>query len=61
LRLLERDWESERMPGVVGADFWAIYEVRGVVTVPSIGEGGSDASSGYAELRGARERLWRFG
>jgi hypothetical protein len=49
------------MPGVVGADFRAMYEVRGVVTVPWIGEGGWEASRGYAELRGARERLCRFG
>jgi hypothetical protein len=61
LRLFERDCERDRMPGVVGADFRAMYEVRGVVTMPWIGEGGWDASRGYAELRGARERLWRLG
>lgn len=51
------------MPGVVGADFWAIYEVVGV-RVPlnsSSGVGGAEASRGYLELRGARERLWRLG
>lgn len=51
------------MPGVVGADFCAMYDVRGV-RVPlssSSGVGGAEASRGYLELRGASERLWRLG
>jgi hypothetical protein len=45
------------MPGVEGADFWAIYDVRGVSTGPSDGDEGLDPSSGYLELSGASERL----
>jgi hypothetical protein len=61
LRLLLRDWLRLRMPGVVGADFCAMYDVRGVWAVGSSGEGGALASRGYLALRGARERLCRFG
>lgn len=51
------------MPGVVGADFWAMYDVRGVCAPVflSSGVGGADASRGNFELRGARDRLWRLG
>jgi hypothetical protein len=50
------------MPGVVGALLSAMYEVRGVWMRPSEdGEGGAEPSSGYAELNGARDRLWRLG
>lgn len=51
------------MPGVAGADFCAMYDVRGV-RVPGVcssGVGGLEASRGYLELRGARERLCRLG
>jgi hypothetical protein len=49
------------MPGVVGAVFGAMYDVRGVCVTCSSGDGGVLASSGYLALRGARERLWRLG
>ena len=48
------------MPGVVGADFCAMYEVLGVYAWPSEGEGGADASSGTV-VSGASERLRRLG
>ena len=61
LRELLRLWPRLSIPGVAGALFWEIYEVRGVWMRSSVGEGGADASRGYWELSGASERLWRLG